>query len=93
MFTKIKKMVGNIIVTRNGKTYVIAKSSDKRIYAMNLDGNGFFYIDQNRYDADGNYIGNNKRDIVKVYKTIGGHSFGGFDEDIIPANLIFDRED
>lgn len=91
MFTKIKKLVGTIIVTRKGKQYFVVKSKDKRIYAMNLNGEGFFYIDNDVYDEHGNYAGNSNRDIVKVYKTNGGHSFGGFTEDMTSDNVLFDR--
>lgn len=91
MFTKIKKLVGTVIETQSGKRYFVAKSKDKRIYAMNLDGNGFFYLDKGVYTEDGKNTEKSGRTINKVWKTNGGHSFGGFDEDITDENLIFTR--
>lgn len=91
IFSKLKKLVGKVIVTRSGKRYIVQKNSSKQVYAMNLDGNGYFYM-TGKYDEDGVYDGNSKRDIMTVYDIKEGHSLNGLDEEIVPENIIFSRD-
>ena len=90
LFTKLKKLVGKVIVTRSGKKYIVLKNSSKQVYAMNLTGDGYFYM-SGRYDDNGNYDGNNNRDIVKIYDIKEGHSLFGLDEEFTEDNVIFAR--
>ena len=90
IFSKLKKLVGKVIVTRAGKQYIVQKNSSKQVYAMNLTGEGYFTM-SGRYDEDGNYAGNNKRDIVKVYDIKEGHSLFGLNEEMTEENVIFAR--
>ena len=90
LFTKLKKLVGKVIVLANGKEYIVQKNSSKQVYAMKLNGEDYFYM-TGRYNEDGRYDGNSGRDIVKVYDIKEGHSLFGLREEMTDENVIFSR--